>query len=136
MKQVLIGGQALVELGSDRATKDVDFLVNDTSTKEMFITGTRIDYLNANGNKFFKEIWNIEKDNEIASPESLLQLKAYSFVQHCQNFNWAKVDSTEYDIKFLVRKFGVTKLNIVKKYVSEGELSEIQKLIDEVKNRK
>jgi len=34
MKKILIGGQALKNLGSDRYTNDVDYLVNDILTKE------------------------------------------------------------------------------------------------------
>ena len=131
--KILIGGQALKELGSDRYTNDIDYLINDLNTKSAFITSKEVDYLNANGNKFFKEIFNIEKENKIASPQSLLELKAYAFVQHCQNYNWKKVDSSEYDIKFLVRTFNLKSAKIVKKYVSEGEFSEIEKIIKSVK---
>jgi len=133
MTRILIGGQALRELGSDRHTNDVDYLVNDTSTKDAFITSEKVDLINANGNKFFAEVFKIEEGNKIATPQSLLELKAYSFVQHCQNFNWAKVDSTEYDIKFLVRKFNLKSIKIANKYMTSGELSEINKIINSVK---
>ena len=125
--KILVGGQALRNLGHDRHTNDTDYLVNDLSTKEAFITSEKVDYLNANGNKFFAEIFKLENGNEQASPQSLFELKAYAFVQHCQNFNWAKADACEYDLKFLKRKFGC-RPQIVKKYVSEGELSEINKI--------
>jgi hypothetical protein len=46
-----------------------------------------VDFFNSNGNKFFNEIYKIEKGNVQASAQSLLELKAYAFVQHCQNFN-------------------------------------------------
>lgn len=128
--KILIGGQALRELGSDRYTNDVDYLINDNSTKEAFITSEKEDLLNANGNKFFAEIFKIEAGNEIATPQSLLELKAYAFVQHCQNFNWKKVDSCEYDIKFLVRTFGLKTVKTVRNYISNGELSEVQKVIN------
>ena len=131
--KILVGGQALRELGSDRYTNDVDYLINDTSSTQAFITSEKEDLLNANGNKFFAEIFKIEKGNKIASPQSLLELKAYAFVQHCQNFNWKKVDSSEYDIKFLVRKFKLKKVTCVNKHVSYGELSEINKVIDSLK---
>ncbi len=111
--KILIGGQALRNLGSDRYTDDVD-------------------YLNANGNDFFAEIFNIESGNKQASVQSLLDLKCYAFVQHCQNFNFAKADSCEYDIKFLVRNFNISP-KIVKKYISLGELSEIEKIIINIK---
>lgn len=125
--QILIGGQALRNLGHDRHTDDTDYLINDENTKEAFITSQKVDYLNANANKFFAEIFKIEKENDQASPQSLFELKAYAFVQHCQNFNWSKADACEYDLKFLKREFNC-RPQIVKKYVSDGELVEINKI--------
>lgn len=129
---ILIGGQALRNLGSDRHTEDVDFLVYDSSTTETFIAEKGVDYINAANNSFFKEIYKSEKGNKQATPQALLELKAYAFVQHCQNFNFAKADACEYDIKFLVRNFDVS-LTVVKKHISEGELSEITKIINSVR---
>lgn len=100
--KILVGGQALRNLGSDRYTNDVDYLINDVTTKQAFICSENVDYLNANGNKLFTEIYNIE-NNEQATAQSLFDLKAYAFVQHCQNFNFSKADACEYDLKFLVR---------------------------------
>ena len=130
--KILVGGQALRNLGSDRYTNDTDYLINDESTKEAFITSNDVDFLNANGNKFFSEIFKIEAGNNQATPQSLFELKAYAFVQHCQNFNFAKADSCEYDLKFLVRNFGCKPV-LVKKYISTGELSEVQKIVNSVK---
>lgn len=96
--QILIGGQALKNLGSDRHTNDTDYLVNNLTSKEAFITSDNVDFLNANGNKFFAEIYKIEVGNSQATPQSLFELKAYAFVQHCQNFNFAKADSCEIEI--------------------------------------
>lgn len=129
--KILIGGQALAELGSSRGTNDVDYLINEESSKDAFICDEKanIDYINANGNKFFKEIFELEKDNKIASPQSLLELKAFAFVQHCQNFKWNKVNDCEFDMKFLAINFDINSVKIVNKYVSEGELSEILKVI-------
>ena len=87
LNKILVGGQALRNLGSDRYTNDTDYLVSDLSTKDAFITSDEVDYLNANGNKLFAEIYNAEKANSQATPQSLFELKAYAFVQHCQNFN-------------------------------------------------
>ena len=135
--KLLIGGKALQKLGSSRTTSDTDYLVNDTSNSDMFIfdTANNIDYCNANGSKFFTEIWKMEKDNEtgIASPQALLELKAYSFVQHCQNFNFQKADDAEYDIKFLVRKFNLKSLKIASKFLANGELSIVEKIINSTK---
>jgi len=132
VKQILIGGQALRNLGSDRYTDDTDYLVNDITSKEAFIVSESVDYLNANGNKLFAEIYNIEENNSQATPQSLFDLKAYAFVQHCQNFNFSKADACEYDLKFLVRNFNCKPV-VVKKYITSGELSEIVKIVNSVK---
>lgn len=133
--RVLIGGRALVELGSSRSTHDTDYLINDASSKEAFLHDeeNNIDYLNAAGNKFFAEIWKTEAGKEIASAQALFELKAYAFVQHCQNFNWQKADDAEYDLKYLVRNHGVKGGTIVKRYISAGEYSEIKKIVDSVR---
>jgi hypothetical protein len=129
MKKLLIGGQALRQLGSTRHTNDFDYLVNDTSTTNAFITSEEVDYINANGHKFFNEIWKMEQNNttEVATPQALLELKAFSLVQHCQNMNFRKADESEFDMKFLMRKFNLKLPTIVKKFVSAGEYSEIVK---------
>ena len=131
--KILVGGQALRNLGSDRYTNDVDYLINDETSKAAFITGEKEDLLNANGNKFFAEIFAIENGNEQATPQSLFELKCYAFVQQCQNFNFAKADTCEYDLKFLVRYFGIESSKIAKKYITSGEYSEITKIINSVK---
>jgi len=129
----LIGGQKLKEFGSTRHTDDSDYLIFDQE-KELFSHGQDVDYINAAKHAFFKEIWNKEIDNSEISLNSLFELKCYSFVQHCQNFNFAKADNDEFDIKFLVRKLGFdVNANIVKKYVSDGEMSEIVKIINNMK---
>ncbi len=133
--QILVGGRALVALGSSRNTQDSDYLVYDKSSREPFLRDNfkNIDYLNANGNKFFREIYHKEKGKQIASPQSLLELKAYAFVQHCQNLNFMKADEAEFDMKFLCREFDLTEVLTIHKYVSDGELSEIEKVIHSVR---
>lgn len=128
----MIGGQALRQLGSSRHTIDTDFLINDSS-KGLFVHEGDVDYINAGaGNKFFAEIWKMEAKNngELASPQALLELKAYSLVQHCLNGSWQKADDAEFDIKFLVRTFNLSGVKIVKKYISAGELAEVEKVIN------
>jgi len=131
--QILIGGRALVELGSSRGTNDTDYLVNDLTSNDSFLHEENVDYLNANGNRFFLEIYKIEKGNQIATPQSLFELKAFAFVQHCQNFNFKKADDCEYDIKFLVRNFNIKESFSAKKYMTSGEYSEVVKIINSVK---
>jgi len=133
--KILIGGAALVKLGSKRSTDDIDYLIFDDNTKKSFIIDyeKKIDYCNANGNHFFAEIFEIEKENEIASPQSLLELKSYAMVQHCLLGNWQKADDCEYDIKFLIRNFSLTEITIAKKYLKNGEIFEIEKIIENTK---
>jgi len=136
-KQLMIGGTALNKLGSTRQTNDVDYLICDKDSNLAFMHDKEknIDYCNANGNKFFADVWKMEEKNngEIASPQALLELKAYAFVQHCQNGFWKKADSCEFDIKFLVREFNLNGVKLVNKYTSAGELSEINKVIKSVR---
>jgi hypothetical protein len=137
MKKLMIGGAALVKLGSSRSTQDLDYLVCDKSTDDNFIHDQErnIDYINANGHPFFKEIWQTEENNmgEMASPQSLLELKAFSFVQHCLNGFWQKADEAEFDIKFLARKYDIKETKFVQNYVDRGQQSEIQKVLDSVR---
>ena len=133
MKKILIGGRALVALGSSRNTLDIDYLVDDKSTTEMFIHRDGCDYCNANGSRFFKKIYELEKENQMATPQSLLELKAYGWVQHCLNGNWKKVTDYEYDIKFLVQNHNVRQLKIVPEFLSEGELKEVTDFINSIK---
>ncbi len=139
MKKLMIGGQALVKLGSSRTTKDTDYLVDDKTSTEPFIFDreNNIDYINANGNKFFAEIWKMEQNNEgeLASPIALINLKAYSLVMHCRNFHFSKADDAEYDIKFLARTFNLSlkSVSILKKYTSSGEFSEIEKIFNNIR---
>lgn len=131
----LIGGQKLAELGSTRHTEDSDYLILDES-EGLFTHDpeNNVDYINAAKSDFFSKIWEKEIKNSDISLNSLLELKAYSFVQHCQNLNFEKADSDEFDIKFLVRKLGFdVNFNIVKKFISVGEMSEIVKIINEMK---
>lgn len=136
-KQLMVGGNALVALGSSRKTLDTDYLVCDTTSKLAFIhdTANNVDYINANGNAFFAQIWAMEKNNmgPLASPQALLELKAYAFAQHCQNRFFQKADNDEYDIQYLIRQFNLTGVKLVKKHVSAGAMVEIQKVIDNVR---
>lgn len=133
MHKILIGGQALMQLGSTRNSLDIDYLCSIENNTETFIHAPNADLINANGHPFFSEIYELEKENTIATPQSLLELKAFSFVQHCLNRFWQKADDAEYDIKFLVRKFGLTQTKIVNKYITAGQLSEINKVIKSTK---
>ncbi len=133
MNKVLIGGRALVALGSSRNTLDIHYLIDDKLTKDIFISKDGEDYCNANGSKFFKAVYEVEKNNQMATPQSLLELKIYGWVQHCLNGNWKKVTDYEYDIKFLVQNHNVRELKIVPKYLSQSELEEAERFIADIK---
>ena len=136
-KQLMIGGQALVALGSTRTTDDTDYLVSASEMPLFFFDkAANVDYVNAAaGNKFFAEIWKMEEKNigPLASPAALMELKAYALVQHCINRNFKKADNDESDMVFLARTFGLGSPKIVKKYVSNGEYSEIEAVFNRMR---
>ena len=125
-KKILVGGQALRELGHDRHTDDFDYLINDASVKADFMAIDGIDYINCAHRAFFQEVWEgvTANENGVADAQTLFDLKFYAAVQHFQNFNFAKADACEYDLKFLARKFGCTP-KIVSRHISAGELGSV-----------
>ena len=136
-KQLMIGGYALRQLGSSRHTPYVDYLIHDSSSKLAFLfdqtTGT--NYCNANGNPFFAAVWEYETKNigPLASPQALLELKAYAFVQHGITDNWIKLNDAEFDIKFLVRTFHLHRVMLLPNFISESELTQVNHLIQSVR---
>ncbi len=129
----MIGGQKLRELGSSRYTDDVDYLIFDESDSRLFIQETD-DIVNAANHPFYTEIWNMDLNSDEVSVEALLEMSVFTFVQHCQNMNFDKADTKEFDIKFLVRKLnGSVNFDIAKKYIGVGEIVEIEKIISSVK---
>ena len=133
-RKMLVGGQALKNLGSSRNTQDTDYLVNDKNLGQ-FHHENGVDFLNAAKNDFFAAVWKAEKNNKTgqASPQSLLELKAYALVQHAQNRMFQKADDCEFDIRFLVRNCGAGRLQIAQKWMTEGQAAEINAIIDGVK---
>ena len=130
----LIGGQRLRDLGSCRHTEDFDYLICEPS-QPLFRNDPEqnVDYINAAKNEFFGEIWEKETENNEVSLNSLLELKCYSFVQHCENFNFAKADNDEFDIKFLVRKLNFkVDFKLVEKHISAGAMIEIKNVIKKI----
>lgn len=133
-KKVLVGGKALNVYGSNRLTDDTDYLVFIKDNHQPFVKDEHknIDYINGNGSNFFNDIYKIEKDNQIATPESLLELKAYGYIQHRLNGNTRKAIEYEFDMKYLALEFNLTEVKVVKKYLSKSELSEIADIIKSV----
>jgi len=129
MEKRLVGGQKLRDLGSSRYTDDVDYLIFDSSSTELFINSVEEDLINCANHPFYTEIWNAGE----VTAELLLEMSAFTFVQHCLNMNFDKADTKEFDIKFLVRLIKNVELKIVNKYVSVGELAEVSKIIESVR---
>ncbi len=136
-KELLVGGKALMSLGSTRHSIDTDYLVCVEGQNLFTHDNTNnVDYINAaGGHDFCAQVWAMESNNigPLASPQALLELKAFAFVQHCHNGVWQKADDCEFDIKFLVRTCGVSEIKIAKSFISAGELAEVKKVINSVK---
>lgn len=130
----LIGGQALRALGHDRHTDDVDFFVN-VPGQALFTHEDEGDLVNAAAHNFLSDVWAAMTidENGVADPQTLGELKAWSFIQHCQNMNWKKVAATEYDMMFLAREFGVTEFPILAKFAHAGEMTEIARVVARAK---
>lgn len=133
-KKILIGGKALNVYGSNRLTDDTDYLVFIKDNHQPFVKDEHknIDYINGNGHNFFNEIYELEKNNQIATPESLLELKAYGYIQHRLNGNTKKAIEYEFDMKYLALEFGLKEVKIAKKYLSESALKEVESIIESV----
>ena len=136
-KRLMIGGVALEKLGSTRRDKRVSYLVDMKETTYAYIYDqpNNIDYYNANGSKFFADIWQLEDQNfgEIASPQALFELTIYAYDQYCSTLQFNRVDEAEFDIKFLLRSFKLENITIVNKYITETRLQEVNSFINSVK---
>lgn len=128
--RILIGGQALRNLGSSRHTNDLDYLVWMEDNFKPFHTSEGVDLINANSTNFFEAIWNAEKGNEEASPASLFELKAFALIEHFRNGNHNKVNDCIFDLNFLKINFGIVDFPILKKYITKVEIETINELIN------
>lgn len=130
-EKILIGGQALRELGSSRHTNDVDYLIFDESnfTQFLFDKENNTDYMNGNGSNFAAAIYKLEKGNAIASPQSLFDLKAFAFLSHLRNFNQNKMNDCAYDLNFLAINFDIKTVKTLAKFITKAEVLEIENLI-------
>ena len=129
--KILIGGAALVKLGSSRSTSDVDYLIFDENSFEHFFFDkeNNIDYMNGNASNFAEEIYKKEKGNKVATPQSLFELKAFAFLSHLRNFNQNKMNDCCFDLKFLNINFGINSLPTLEKYITPEEKTEILNII-------
>lgn len=126
-QKYLIGGKRMVELGSDRSTDDIDYLIYDEN-EGLFIHDGNIDYINAAAHPFYGEIWEAAKESGI-TPKLMFEMKAFSLVQHLQNFNFDKVAKTEYDMKRLNIDYDCDQAPIAKKHMTINEYNEVIKTI-------
>jgi hypothetical protein len=136
----LIGGQKLRELGSDRHTDDLDYLIYDAADERLFIREPGRDIVNAAQHPFYAAVWELDADSNSVSLRALLEMSVFTFVQHCENGQWDKADAKEYDIKFLCRKIlqagEQVEWSISRSHVSDGAAIEIEKIIRSVTDRK
>jgi len=139
-KMKLIGGQKLRELGSDRHTDDLDYLIYDDADDRLFIHEPGRDIVNAANHPLYAQIWALDADSDQVSLRALLEMTAFTFVQHCENGQWDKADAKEYDLKFLCRKMIESgeeiDFSLTREFVSTGAAIEIEKIIRSVTDRK
>jgi hypothetical protein len=134
--KILIGGQKLRTLGSDRYTDDTDYLVF-RADDALFIHEAGCDFVNAAANGLLRDVWETEINDDKISLSGLAVLCGWAMVNHCQNFNFRKADAKEYDLKFLTRiSGGKLDLSILRKHLASGEMAEIEKVISEVRIEK
>ena len=130
MEKRLVGGQKMREMGSTRHTDDLDYLVYDESDSRLFINSESQDFINCANHKFYEAIWNL---GEIDA-QAMLEMAAFTFVQHCMNGNFVKADSKEFDIKHLARLIGKdAKIKIANEFITAGQEQEVKNIITSVK---
>ena len=118
--KILIGSQALGQLGSTRVGRGTDYLVFDLNDQRVFIEHGQGWLVNAANHPFFRTIWEKETQGlhegspcltegiyPTASPQHLLELAAYAYGQsHTRpSGNAQHADDAAYDMRFLLRKF-------------------------------
>jgi len=113
----------MVELGSDRSTNDLDYLVN-VKGQELFTTDEDgNDHINAAAHPFYAEIFKAAETTGITA-QLMFDMKCFTLVQHCQNRNFCKVASTEYDMRRLHIDHEVSVAPIASKHMTTGEYKE------------
>ena len=130
MEKRLVGGQKMREMGSTRHTDDLDYLVYDESDSRLFINSESQDFINCANHKFYEAIWNLGT----VDAQAMLEMAAFTFVQHCMNGNFVKADSKEFDIKHLARLIGKdAKIKIANEFITAGQEQEVKRIITSVK---
>ncbi len=129
--RVMVGGKAMNFYGSNRLTSDIDYLVWEPG-RDLFYQHDDGDIINAAAHPVLRDIWQEEQGRQIVSVQGLLELKAFAFINHCQNGHFRKSYDDEYDIKFLVDKFGLQDVPVIRRHMGPGEYQEVKKIIDMV----
>jgi len=130
-RKVLVGGVALMLLGSSMHPRNVEYLVKigpKAIDEFQFFT-----YYNANANAFFNELWEMEKRKKIASPQTLLELRAFNYVNLPVDCDWHIKHNLEFDISFLAgpyNRFNLSGLKILPKYMDKQKLSGFNRFLE------
>lgn len=127
--KILVGNKAMRHYGSSIDTGWTEYLTYDESGISSFESETGTIINNAIHSTYHEAIWDAEQDNEIASPSSLLKLECYSFIISIQSCNFESADIHEFNIKFLVRKFGVTNITNLQYYCTLNQYNQVRKII-------
>ena len=133
--RIMIGGKAMNFYGSNRLTSDVDYLVFEPG-REVFFEHDGGDIVNAAAHPFLHEVWKQEQGNQIVSPQGLMELKAFAFINHCQIGAFMKTYDDEYDMKYLAHKFDIFDVPLIKHFMSPGEYGEVLKILNAVRVQK
>lgn len=157
---VLVGGVALLTYVQGRNTRDIDLIMALPSLQELpeikirsqeqdFVRGEfeglEIDIL-LTRNPLFAEVQRrhttrqkfMEREIPTATVEGLVLLKLYALPSLYRQRDFAKVGLYENDIATLMyyyRPTVVPLLEKLKRYLSEGDMSELQEIVKEIERR-
>ena len=133
--KILIGDKAMSILGTTRLSESSCYLVLEGNFIEDILRDEQTGsiYVNALGNAFYEEIYRSEKNNLIASPQAMLNLRAYDYIQYLNGKEFEKAAQADYDIRFLIIRYKLQDINIAKKHLSKLQLQEIENLLKSIK---
>lgn len=128
----MIGGYALAELGSSRKGKTLEYLVSEPATDDLYIFHSQNElWINAPRHPFYSSVWERESAtiSPFAPPQSLFEIAVFRWSNNQKHGFWERQINNEFDIKFLARKYNINSFPIVSGFISENELTDIQKMI-------
>lgn len=133
--KILVGNKAMRHYGSSIDSEWTEYLTCDESGMVSVEPETRTIMYNAIHNMYHKAIWDAEQGNEIASSSSLLKLECNAIINCIKSGNFEESDEHEFNIKFLVRKFGVTDITDLQHYCTFRQYNQVRKIIQNVTKR-